>query len=122
MDVANLESEVGYAARESSSRLNDARRRVDADGLARCHALRETGGDGPRPASDIEQSHSRLEIGQEECCDHFRSPLGMVGDHRGVMAVLIGGAKVCRFGHHNLLALGAGPLAAASLPWPVRRR
>ncbi len=32
----------------------------------------------------------------------------MIGDHRGVMAVLISGAKVCRFGHHNLLVLGGG--------------
>ena len=110
MDVTNLEVEVGHAARESSGRLDYARRRVDADRLARCHALRQTGGDGPRPAAHIEQTHPRLKKGQEKCGGHLRSPSGMVGDHRGVMAMLVDGAIICRFGHPHLLALRARPL------------
>ena len=63
--------------------------RVYADRLAGRHALSQTGSNGPWPAADFEQPHARLEEWQEECRLDLRRALGMVGDHRGVMAVLV---------------------------------
>src|SRR5262245_53223894 len=91
VDVADLEGEaaVGKAAGEWCSRIDDARRGIDAYGFAGRHTLGQAGGDRPWPAPDVEQPHTRLEEWQKKCCVDFRRTLGMVGHHRWVMAVLV---------------------------------
>ena len=85
------------------------------------HALRQTGGDRPRSASDVEQPHARLEERKKERSGHdLRRPLGVVGDHRGVMTMLVGAVKRRSIGHQSLLRLRAASMRLLGLPRLVR--
>jgi len=83
----------GFAPSPRGERLcrrDHVRRRVDADRLARRHALRKTGSDGAGPAADVEQAHPGLQERQEEHGSRFHRPSRVTSDDRRMVAELIG--------------------------------
>jgi hypothetical protein len=82
MDIPDLEGQVpsclGFCQR--SRRFDHARRWIDPDRLGRFRAFCQTGGNGPRPAADIEQPHARLEEWEKKRGGRIRRSLGVVGN------------------------------------------
>ena len=90
VDAADLERQVRRRrVAQRAGGVDHALRRIDADRLARRHAPGQPGRDRARPAADVEQAHAGAQQGEKERRVLVGRALGVVGDDRGMVAVLV---------------------------------